>query len=81
MKQVKYPHLLNTNNSNFNLTSAQAEIEKLEAWIRNFVCSFSQGKLQNLLSKAKFLRRHDEAWKFQPFQVVSGLAILITCDS
>ncbi|MBD2492307.1 hypothetical protein [Aulosira sp. FACHB-615] len=81
MKQVKSPYLLNPKTTNSDVTSAQAEMENLEAWIRNFVYSFSQGRLQNLLSKAKFLRRHDEAWRFNPFQVVSGLAILITCDS
>ncbi|MBD2505173.1 hypothetical protein [Anabaena azotica] len=80
MKQVKHPHLLNPNTTN-SVTSAQAEMEKLEVWIRNFVYSFSQGKLQNLLSNAKFLRRHGMAGKFEPFEIISGLAIMITCDS
>lgn len=81
MKPVKHSHLLNPNTTNSGVTSAQTEMDLLEAWMRNFVCSFSQGKLQNLLSKAKFLRRHGGAWKVDPFQMVSGLAILITCDS
>lgn len=64
-----------------NFTSAQAEMEKLEAWIRNFVLSFSLGRLRNVLSAAKFLRRPGGALQFNPFKVVSGLAVVITCDS
>ncbi|MBD2452267.1 hypothetical protein H6G76_35240 [Nostoc sp. FACHB-152] len=64
-----------------NLTSAQTEIKKFEAWIKNFVLSFSQGKLQSVLSAAKFFRRPGGAWQVNPFKVVSGLTIIITCNS
>ncbi|MBD2451245.1 hypothetical protein H6G76_29765 [Nostoc sp. FACHB-152] len=64
-----------------NLTSAQTEMEKLEAWIRNFVLSFSLGKLRTVLSGAKFLRQPGGALQLNPFKVVSGLAIIITCDT
>ncbi|BAY41967.1 hypothetical protein NIES2111_63630 (plasmid) [Nostoc sp. NIES-2111] len=81
MREIKHSHLLNPYTTHSSLISAQTEMEKLEVWIRTFVLSFSQGKLQNLLSNAKFLRRHGTAGKFDPFEIVSGLAIMITCDS
>jgi hypothetical protein len=66
---------------NTSLTPAQIEMEKLEAWIKYFVLSFSPSKLRSVLKAARFLRRPSEAWQVNPFKVVSGLAVVITCDS
>ncbi|MBD2472010.1 hypothetical protein [Nostoc sp. FACHB-145] len=64
-----------------NLTSAQIEMEKLEAWIRNFVFSFELSKLRSILANAKFLHKPIGAWQVNPLKVLSGLAVFITCDS
>ncbi|WP_341531615.1 hypothetical protein WKK05_36695 (plasmid) [Nostoc sp. UHCC 0302] len=79
MGREKRPRLLAPNLANPSLT-AQTEMEKLEAWIRNFVKSFELGKLRSILSDARFLRRPAGVWQESPFKVISGLAIVITCD-
>ncbi|MEA5504329.1 hypothetical protein VB735_14645 [Halotia wernerae UHCC 0503] len=74
-------HLLNPNPTNPCFTPNQTEMEKLEAWIRHFVLSFSNSKLRSVLSAARFLRRPSGAWEVNRFKIVSGLAIVITCDT
>ncbi|MBW4565938.1 MAG: hypothetical protein KME32_33630 [Mojavia pulchra JT2-VF2] len=67
--------------ANPSLTPAQIEMEKLEAWIKYFVFSWSPGKLRSVLEAARFLRRDAGAWQVNPFKVISGKAVVITCDS
>jgi hypothetical protein len=80
MGEAKRHRLLEPNSNNSSLRP-QTEMEKLSAWIRNFVFSFESGKLRSVLETARFLRRPAGAWQVNPFKVISGLAVVITSDS
>jgi hypothetical protein len=67
MGRAKRPRLLEPSSTNPSLT-AQTEMEKLEAWIRNFVKSFELGKLRSILSDASFLRRPAGIWRLIPIR-------------
>ncbi|MCC5666885.1 hypothetical protein LC653_24070 [Nostoc sp. CHAB 5784] len=80
MVKAKRHRLLEPNSSNSSLRP-QTEMEKLSYWIRNFVFSFESGKLRSVLEAARFLRRNSGAWQVNPFKIISGLAVVINCDS
>ncbi|QFS51093.1 hypothetical protein [Nostoc sphaeroides] len=80
MVKAKRRRLLEPNSTK-DILRPQTEMEKLSLWIRNFVFSFESGKLRSVLETARFLRRKSGAWQVNPFKLISGLAIVITCDS
>lgn len=80
MVKAKRRRLLEPNSSNSSLRP-QTEMEKLSLWIRNFVFSFESGKLRSVLEAARFLRRKSGAWQVNPCHIISGIAVVINCDS
>jgi hypothetical protein len=53
----------------------------VEAWITKFVYSFRAGSFRSILETARFLRRTSGVWQANSLKVVSGLAVVITCDT
>ncbi|WGV29093.1 hypothetical protein [Halotia branconii] len=52
-----------------------------KTWITKFVYSFKEGNFRRILETARFLRRLGGVWQANSLRVISGLAVVITCDT